>query len=121
MAELGGVHQRTLGQCPIKRPTKVRKRCHGGLRFRCCCARGDFGRPFTPDGHTRAKILSVAETCFDVLSRLFAADIDQDLLRQAAAKTPTERITWLEEMQAFAEDAEKARKHAAARSANPAR
>lgn len=48
-------------------------------------------------------------TCFDVLSELFARDVDRDLLRRAQAKTPTERIIWLEEMQAFAEEARKAR------------
>ena len=69
----------------------------------------------------RAMVHTVAETCFDVLSRLFAADIDKDLLRQGAAKTPTERIVWLEEMQAFADDAKKARKDAAARPIDPAR
>jgi hypothetical protein len=52
---------------------------------------------------------------------LFAADIDKDLLRQGAAKTPTERIVWLEEMQAFADDAKKARKNAAARPIDSAR
>lgn len=48
-------------------------------------------------------------TCFDVLSELFARDVDRALLRQASEKTPTERIIWLEEMQAFAEEARKAR------------
>lgn len=51
---------------------------------------------------------SVEQTCFDVMSELFARDIDGDLLRRAQAKTPTERIVWLEEMQAFAEAAQKA-------------
>ena len=48
-------------------------------------------------------------TCFDILSELFARDIDMDLLRRAKAKTPTERIVWLEQMQAFAEEAKKAK------------
>jgi hypothetical protein len=56
----------------------------------------------------------MGRTCFDVLSELFARDIDMDLLRQAMAKTPTERILWLEEMQAFADDAKRAREAAAA-------
>lgn len=60
-------------------------------------------------------------TCFDVLSELFAKDIDRDLLRRAKAKTPTERIMWLEEMQAFAEDARKARQNEAARAARTSR
>ena len=63
----------------------------------------------------------VERTCFDVLSELFARDIDMDLLRRAQAKTPTERIEWLEEMQAFAEDARKARADEAARAPRPAR
>ena len=58
-------------------------------------------------------------TCFDVLSELFARDIDKDLLRQSRAKTPTERIIWLEEMQAFAADARNARRHEAERAARP--
>ena len=66
-------------------------------------------------------IFLVVETSFDVLSRLFAADIDKALLRQGAAKTPTERIVWLEEMQAFADDAMKARQDAVARPVDSAR
>ena len=54
-------------------------------------------------------------TCFDILSELFARDIDKDLLRKSLARTPTERIAWLEEMQAFAEEARKARRDEAAR------
>ena len=46
-------------------------------------------------------------TCFDILADLFAADLDEELLRRAKAKTPTERIVWLEEMQAFADEARK--------------
>lgn len=49
---------------------------------------------------------------FDVLAELFARDVDRDLLRRSLARTPTERILWLEEMQAFAEDARKARARA---------
>jgi hypothetical protein len=51
----------------------------------------------------------VHRTCFHVLSELFARDIDRDLLRQARAKSVTDRIRWLEEMQSFAEDAKRAR------------
>jgi hypothetical protein len=63
----------------------------------------------------------VPQTCFDVLSELFARDIDRDLLRRAKAKTPTERIIWLEEMQAFAADARNAQHHAAETAPRPAR
>jgi hypothetical protein len=52
----------------------------------------------------------------DALIDLFARDVDVDLLRRGLAKTPTERIIWLEEMQAFAEAARKARKNAASES-----
>jgi hypothetical protein len=51
----------------------------------------------------------VERTCFDVLAELFARDIDMDLLRRFQEKTPTERIEWLEEMQAFGEEARAAR------------
>ena len=51
----------------------------------------------------------VERPCFDVLSELFARDIDMELLRRAQARTPTERIRWLEGMQEFAEQARKAR------------
>jgi hypothetical protein len=44
-------------------------------------------------------------TCFDILAELFERDVDVALLERARAKTPTERIVWLEEMQAFADDA----------------
>ena len=50
----------------------------------------------------------MAPTCFDVLSELFARDLDPELVRRAKAKTPTERILWLEEMQRFADEARKA-------------
>lgn len=60
-------------------------------------------------------------TCFDILSELFARDVDRELLRRAQEKTPTERIIWLEEMQAFAEDAKKAREDEAARAPHPPR
>jgi hypothetical protein len=63
----------------------------------------------------------VERTCFDILSELFAQDIDMELLRRARARTPTERIRWLEEMQEFAEQAKKARIDAAARTTRPAR
>ncbi len=48
-------------------------------------------------------------TCFDILAELFERDIDLALLKRAQARTPTERIEWLEQMQAFADDARKAR------------
>jgi hypothetical protein len=51
----------------------------------------------------------MARTCFDVLSEYFARDVDRELLRRSLAKTPAERIAWLEDVQAFAEDARKAR------------
>ena len=54
-------------------------------------------------------------SCFDILSELFARDVDMDLLRRGMARTPTERIIWLEEMQAFAEAAKEARRDEAAR------
>jgi len=54
-------------------------------------------------------------TCFDILSELFARDIDMDLLRRSMAKTPTERIIWLEEMQAFAEELKKGTRDARTR------
>ncbi len=54
-------------------------------------------------------------TCFDILSELFARDVDRELLKRSLAKTPTERIVWLEEMQAFAESARKARSREATR------
>lgn len=63
----------------------------------------------------------VSSTCFDVLSRLFANDVDMTLLRQAAAKTPTERILWLEDMQQFADDAKKAIADEASRAPNHSR
>lgn len=44
------------------------------------------------------------------LAELFARDIDRTLLSQARAKTPEERIAWLEEMQAFADEARAARR-----------
>jgi hypothetical protein len=63
----------------------------------------------------------VERTCFDVLSELFERDLDRELLRRAQAKTPTERIVWLEEMQAFADEARKARSDEAARATRAAR
>lgn len=54
----------------------------------------------------------MARTCFDVLAELFARDVDPTLIARGLAKTPTERIQWLEEMQSFAEEARKARAHA---------
>jgi hypothetical protein len=57
----------------------------------------------------------VPRDSFDLLSELFARDIDRALFEAARAKTPTERIEWLEEMQAFADEAKKARQHEAPR------
>jgi hypothetical protein len=56
---------------------------------------------------------------FDILAELFARDVDRELLRRSVMKSPTERIVWLEEMQAFAEAARKARRDEAARAARP--
>jgi hypothetical protein len=50
-----------------------------------------------------------AVSSFDTLAEVFARDIDLTLLRRARAKTPTERIQWLERMQELAEQARKAR------------
>jgi hypothetical protein len=63
----------------------------------------------------------VDRTCFDVLAELFARDVDRDLLRRAQALTPTERIVWLEQMQAFADDARRASRHEAERAPDPPR
>jgi hypothetical protein len=63
----------------------------------------------------------VERTCFDILSELFARDVDKELLLRARSKTPTERIAWLEEMQEFAEEAKKARANEAARNPRIAR
>jgi hypothetical protein len=60
-------------------------------------------------------------TCFDVLAALFARDVDRELLRRAQAKTPTERILWLEEMQDFADAARKAGRDAPPRSSHSPR
>lgn len=48
-------------------------------------------------------------TCFDILAELFSRDVDTELLKRASSRTPTERIIWLEEMQAFADHLEQAR------------
>jgi hypothetical protein len=45
---------------------------------------------------------SGVKSSFDLLAELFARDIDRELLQRSCAKTPAERLTWLEEMQAFA-------------------
>ena len=50
-----------------------------------------------------------AETLFDKLADLFARDVDPSLIRTGLARTPTERLRWLEQMQDFAEAARKAR------------
>ena len=60
-------------------------------------------------------------TCFDILSELFARDVDRELLKRSRSKTPTERIIWLEEMQAFAEAAKKARTDEATRASEQTR
>ena len=44
---------------------------------------------------------------FDVVAELVARDVDMTLLRRALARTPTERIQWLEEMQEFSAQARK--------------
>ncbi|MEO8551335.1 MAG: hypothetical protein ABI678_15235 [Kofleriaceae bacterium] len=36
---------------------------------------------------------------FDVLAELFAKDVDRSLLARGLARTPTERIVWLEELE----------------------
>ena len=69
------------------------------------------------DGYERCYESSMARTCFDILAELFAKDVDRALLRQALARTPTERIEWLEQMQQFAEDARRARRDEAERAA----
>lgn len=46
---------------------------------------------------------------FDVLAELFARDVDRGLLVDSLQRTPDERIRWLEELQAFAEEARNAR------------
>jgi len=56
----------------------------------------------------------VERTGYDVLTELFARDVDRALLRQSQARTPTQRIQWLEDMQSFAEAAAEARRHEAA-------
>jgi hypothetical protein len=61
------------------------------------------------------------QTCFDVLAELFARDVDRELLSRSLAKTVTERIQWLEQMQEFAEVARKARAHEAAEAAQAPR
>jgi hypothetical protein len=62
-----------------------------------------------------ATLDGVERSSFDVLAELFAKDVDRELLRQSLSKTPTERIQWLEEMQAFADLAKKARQDEASR------
>jgi hypothetical protein len=62
----------------------------------------------------------MSESSFDIVAELVARDIDRALLRRGLAKTPNERLIWLEEMQAFADEAKKAR-HEAARAARPPR
>jgi hypothetical protein len=58
--------------------------------------------------------VTTAATCFDILAELFARDVDRSLVARSLARTPTERVEWLEEMQAFAEAARKARADEAA-------
>ena len=47
----------------------------------------------------------MVRSCFDILAELFARDVDKALLARSLKKTPTERIEWLEQMQAFADEA----------------
>ncbi|MEM9695175.1 MAG: hypothetical protein AAGA56_21715 [Myxococcota bacterium] len=63
----------------------------------------------------------MGRTCFDILAELFAKDVDRELLAKSLARTPTERIIWLEEMQAFAEAARKAQVDEAASPAGETR
>ncbi len=52
---------------------------------------------------------------FDILAELFAQDVDLELLRKSLAKTPTERIEWLEQMQQFGEEMREAAQNAASK------
>jgi hypothetical protein len=61
--------------------------------------------------------LVVERTCFETLAELFARDVDKALLARARSMTPTQRIDWLEGIQAFAEEAKKARAREAQRAA----
>lgn len=54
-------------------------------------------------------VSAVERTCFDILADLFAQDVDRALEKGAAKKTPGERLQWLEDIQAFAEEARRAR------------
>ncbi len=72
------------------------------------------GREPRPDSEVPWYGDLVTPTCFDILAELFARDVDRALLRKSLARTPTERIEWLEQMQAFADEARKARARAAA-------
>jgi len=51
------------------------------------------------------------------MAELFARDVDRDLLARGLAMTPTERIIWLEEMQAFADAIQRGRNDEASRAA----
>lgn len=63
---------------------------------------------------------SMERTTFDVLAELFARDVDIGLLRRSRAMTPTQRLEWLEQMQDFAESAERGRIHEAETAARTA-
>ena len=64
---------------------------------------------------------SMERASIDILIEIFARDVDMDLLRRAKAKTPTERILWLEEMQAFADEMKETRRCEATRDPGKAR
>ena len=57
---------------------------------------------------------------FDVIAELLQKDIDTVLFERFLAKTPTERIAWLEEIQSFAELAKEARKNETSKSSQNA-
>jgi hypothetical protein len=62
------------------------------------------------------------DNSFDAIAEAIAKDLDRALLKRSLARTPTERIAWLESMQALAKEARPARDAAreAARAAAPA-
>jgi hypothetical protein len=63
----------------------------------------------------------MSRSSFDVLAELFARDVDPTLLARGLARTPTERIDWLEDMQELAEEARKARAREAQAAPQPPR
>ncbi len=52
------------------------------------------------------------KSSIDDIIELLQKDIDPVLFERARAKTPTERLRWLSEMQAFAAEAKKSRSKA---------